>query len=160
MNKAPFKKMGGNMKKLENCNYAIDLARDMKFSVVGVAGNDINSGNKTLTLGKWCIFLDPCVFPLNNIYLLLPSTYICCLLCSSNVYRVLPSINVNLLYFSCVCVCVRARVCARACVCARVCVQLLCGSSCVRTPSPCCRSWLKVTSPSPTLRLLSGSTQL
>lgn len=52
VNKAPFKKMGGNMKKLENCNYAIELAQKVHFSVVGIAGNDLNSGNHTLTLGK------------------------------------------------------------------------------------------------------------
>ncbi len=51
VNRPPYKAMGGNMKKLENCNYAIELAHKMKFSVVGIAGNDINDGNKTLTLG-------------------------------------------------------------------------------------------------------------
>lgn len=45
-----LKKMGGNMKKLENCNYAVELAQKMKFSVVGIAGKDLNDGNKTLTL--------------------------------------------------------------------------------------------------------------
>lgn len=40
------------MKKLENCNYAIALAQEMKFSVVGIAGSDLRDGNKTLTLGK------------------------------------------------------------------------------------------------------------
>ena len=54
MNKKPFKKLGGNMKRLENCNYAIDLAHKMKFSVVGIAGEDIFGGNKTLTLGRYC----------------------------------------------------------------------------------------------------------
>ena len=49
---AALKKMGGNMKKLENCNYAIELAQKMKFSVVGIAGSDLNDGNKTLTLGN------------------------------------------------------------------------------------------------------------
>jgi len=52
VNKKPFKKLGGNMKRLENCNYAIDLAHKMKFSVVGIAGEDIFGGNKTLTLGR------------------------------------------------------------------------------------------------------------
>jgi hypothetical protein len=52
---ASLKKMGGSMKKLENCNYAIELAQEMKFSVVGIAGSDLREGNKTLTLGKlWC----------------------------------------------------------------------------------------------------------
>ena len=53
VNKGPaLKKMGGNMKKLENCNYAVDLAQKMGFSVVGIAGSDLRDGNKTLTLGK------------------------------------------------------------------------------------------------------------
>jgi len=50
VNKKPFKKMGGNMKKLENCNYAVELAQKLKFSVVGIDGKDLNDGNKTLTL--------------------------------------------------------------------------------------------------------------
>lgn len=38
------------MEKLENCNYAIELGRELKFSLVGIAGQDINEGNVTLTL--------------------------------------------------------------------------------------------------------------
>lgn len=38
------------MEKLENCNYAIELGRALKFSLVGIAGQDINDGNVTLTL--------------------------------------------------------------------------------------------------------------
>ena len=51
VNKKPFKQMGGNMKKLENCNYAIEIGNKMRFSQVGIAGKDLNDGNKTLTLG-------------------------------------------------------------------------------------------------------------
>lgn len=40
------------MEKLENCNYAIELGRELKFSLVGIAGQDLNDGNATLTLGK------------------------------------------------------------------------------------------------------------
>lgn len=50
VNKRPFKQMGGNMKKIENCNYAVEIGHKMKFSLVGIAGNDINSGVKTLIL--------------------------------------------------------------------------------------------------------------
>ena len=39
------------MKKLENCNYAVDLARSMGFSVVGIGGSDLRDGSK-LTLGE------------------------------------------------------------------------------------------------------------
>ena len=45
-----LRKMGGKMKKLENCNYAIELAHKLRFSLVGIAGQDIHDGNKTLTL--------------------------------------------------------------------------------------------------------------
>ena len=51
VNKPPFKAMGGNMKKLENCNYAVDLAHTMGFSVVGIGGSDLRDGSK-LTLGE------------------------------------------------------------------------------------------------------------
>lgn len=40
------------MEKLENCNYAVELGKQQKFSLVGIAGQDINDGNATLTLGK------------------------------------------------------------------------------------------------------------
>lgn len=49
VNKPPFKAMGGNMKKLENCNYAVDLAHSLGFSVVGIGGSDLRDGSK-LTL--------------------------------------------------------------------------------------------------------------
>jgi len=37
-------------KKVENCNYAILLGKQMKFSLVGIGGQDIVDGNKNLTL--------------------------------------------------------------------------------------------------------------
>ncbi|XP_034034603.1 plastin-3 [Thalassophryne amazonica] len=50
VNKPPYPKMGANMKKLENCNYAVDLGKSAKFSLVGIGGQDLNDGNPTLTL--------------------------------------------------------------------------------------------------------------
>jgi len=44
--------MGGKMKKIENCNYAVELGKTMKFSLVGIGGQDIHDCNETLTLGK------------------------------------------------------------------------------------------------------------
>jgi len=41
------------MEKLENCNYTVELGKQLKFSLVGIAGQDINEGNATLTLGIW-----------------------------------------------------------------------------------------------------------
>jgi plastin-1 len=40
------------IKKVENCNYAVDLGKvdPFKFSLVGVGGSDLVEGNKTLTL--------------------------------------------------------------------------------------------------------------
>ncbi|CAL9689829.1 unnamed protein product [Knipowitschia caucasica] len=50
VNKPPYSKLGSNMKKLENCNYAVELGKnEAKFSLVGIAGQDLNSGNRTLT---------------------------------------------------------------------------------------------------------------
>ena len=36
---------------VENCNYAVELGKQCKFSLVGIAGKDIYDGNETLTLG-------------------------------------------------------------------------------------------------------------
>lgn len=44
----PMKKF---MQKLENCNYAVELGKQLKFSLVGIAGQDLSDGNATLTLG-------------------------------------------------------------------------------------------------------------
>uniref|UniRef100_H3D2M9 Plastin-3 n=1 Tax=Tetraodon nigroviridis TaxID=99883 RepID=H3D2M9_TETNG len=51
VNKPPYPKLGTNMKKLENCNYAVDLGKSAHFSIVGIGGQDLNSGVPTLTLG-------------------------------------------------------------------------------------------------------------
>ncbi|MBZ3885654.1 Plastin-3 [Sciurus carolinensis] len=51
VNKPPYPKLGANMKKLENCNYAVELGKHpAKFSLVGIGGQDLNDGNPTLTL--------------------------------------------------------------------------------------------------------------
>uniref|UniRef100_A0A6Q2XHJ0 Plastin-3 n=1 Tax=Esox lucius TaxID=8010 RepID=A0A6Q2XHJ0_ESOLU len=51
VNKPPYPKIGTNMKKLENCNYAVELGKTTaKFSLVGIGGQDLNDGNSTLTL--------------------------------------------------------------------------------------------------------------
>uniref|UniRef100_A0A674MHH4 Plastin-3 n=1 Tax=Takifugu rubripes TaxID=31033 RepID=A0A674MHH4_TAKRU len=51
VNKPPYPKLGTNMKKLENCNYAVDLGKSANFSIVGIGGHDLNTGVPTLTLG-------------------------------------------------------------------------------------------------------------
>ena len=38
------------LKKVENCNYAVQLGKEMHFSLVGIGGTDIHDGNKKLTL--------------------------------------------------------------------------------------------------------------
>ncbi|XP_008936189.1 PREDICTED: plastin-1-like, partial [Merops nubicus] len=51
VNKPPYPLLGSNMKKIENCNYAVELGKTKaRFSLVGIAGHDLNEGNPTLTL--------------------------------------------------------------------------------------------------------------
>jgi len=38
------------IKQVENSNYAVELGKDLKFSLVGIGGVDITDGNETLTL--------------------------------------------------------------------------------------------------------------
>ncbi|XP_053618782.1 plastin-2 [Plodia interpunctella] len=45
-----FSKLRKFMERLENCNYAVELGKLLGFSLVGIAGADINEGNATLTL--------------------------------------------------------------------------------------------------------------
>lgn len=51
VNRPPYKKISEKMKKLENCNYAIEVAKKLEFSVVGIGGKDILDVNKKLILG-------------------------------------------------------------------------------------------------------------
>lgn len=39
-------------KKLENCNQVVSIGKELNFSLVNIAGNDIVQGNKKLILGK------------------------------------------------------------------------------------------------------------
>ncbi|XP_078420329.1 plastin-1-like [Cetorhinus maximus] len=51
VNRPPYPQLGANMKKLENCNYAVELGKTKaSFSLVGIGGQDLNDGNPTLTL--------------------------------------------------------------------------------------------------------------
>ncbi|XP_043983122.1 plastin-3-like [Gambusia affinis] len=52
VNLPPFKGVGGgHLKKIENCNYAVELGKTKAgFSLVGIGGQDLNEGNETLTL--------------------------------------------------------------------------------------------------------------
>uniref|UniRef100_A0A4W3IQR8 Lymphocyte cytosolic protein 1 (L-plastin) n=1 Tax=Callorhinchus milii TaxID=7868 RepID=A0A4W3IQR8_CALMI len=48
VNKPPYPKLSANMKKLENCNYAVHLGKNKaKFSLVGIAGQDLNESKHT-----------------------------------------------------------------------------------------------------------------
>ncbi len=38
------------IKKVHNCNYAVDTGKNMKFSLVGIGGIDLVDGKKKLTL--------------------------------------------------------------------------------------------------------------
>jgi len=48
--KVNSKKPLNKFKQVENCNYAIVIGKQLKFSLVAIAGSDINAGNKKLTL--------------------------------------------------------------------------------------------------------------
>lgn len=51
VNQPPYPALGGNMKRLENCNYAVELGRDVAhFSLVGIGGQNINEGSPMHTL--------------------------------------------------------------------------------------------------------------
>jgi len=39
-------------RKVENCNQVVKIGKQLKFSLVNVAGNDIVQGNKKLILGR------------------------------------------------------------------------------------------------------------
>lgn len=39
-----------NLEVLQNCNYAVELGKKLNFVLVGIQGDDIKTGNKTLTL--------------------------------------------------------------------------------------------------------------
>ncbi|KAF8373420.1 plst-1 [Pristionchus pacificus] len=45
-----FKKLSGMMDAIQNCNYAVELGKQLRFSLVGIQGKDIYDGNQTLTL--------------------------------------------------------------------------------------------------------------
>lgn len=45
-----FSKLRGPFEKIENANYAVELGKQMKFSLIGVSGKDIVDCNPTLTL--------------------------------------------------------------------------------------------------------------
>lgn len=48
-NKPPIKMP---FRKVENCNQVVKIGKQIKFSLVNVAGNDIVQGNKKLILGR------------------------------------------------------------------------------------------------------------
>lgn len=42
-------------RKVENCNQVVKIGKQLKFSLVNIAGNDIVQGNKKLILGMHSI---------------------------------------------------------------------------------------------------------
>lgn len=51
-NKPPIKMP---FRKVENCNQVVSIGKELNFSLVNVAGNDIVAGNKKLIIGL-CFF--------------------------------------------------------------------------------------------------------
>jgi plastin-3 len=45
-----FRKLQSMMDQIQNCNYAVELGKQLRFSLVGIQGKDIYDGNPTLTL--------------------------------------------------------------------------------------------------------------
>ncbi|KAF2075329.1 hypothetical protein CYY_003358 [Polysphondylium violaceum] len=50
VNYPPYKAMGAEMKKIENCNYAVELGKNVKYSLVGIDGKNVYDKNKTPVL--------------------------------------------------------------------------------------------------------------
>ncbi|MED6261223.1 phospholipid scramblase 1 [Ataeniobius toweri] len=69
VNNPPYPQLGGNMKKLENCNLAVKLSRDeANFSLVGVGGENLNEGSRTHTLALvWQLMRRYSVLVLSNL---------------------------------------------------------------------------------------------
>ncbi|XP_015230749.1 plastin-1 [Cyprinodon tularosa] len=69
VNNPPYPQLGGNMKKLENCNYAVRLSKeDANFSLVGVGGQNINEGDRVHTLALvWQLMRRYTVMVLSNL---------------------------------------------------------------------------------------------
>lgn len=95
--KETFKKIGGNMKKLENCNYAVEIAHKMGFSLVGIDGKDIADGNKTLTLGM-CTFMFPAIHLRIAMYWKFALTILCIIIFVINALRGLWRVRLPLMF--------------------------------------------------------------
>lgn len=54
-NKPPIKLP---FRKVENCNQVVKIGKQLKFSLVNIAGNDIVQGNKKLILGNFFVKVD------------------------------------------------------------------------------------------------------
>ncbi|VDK26177.1 unnamed protein product [Anisakis simplex] len=52
-----FSKLKGMMDQIQNCNYAVELGKQLRFSLVGIQGKDIYDSNQTLTLGVLFVFV-------------------------------------------------------------------------------------------------------
>ena len=49
---------GPSMRKIENCHYAVEIGKKLKYSLIGVAGIDIHDQTKKLTLAfVWQLML-------------------------------------------------------------------------------------------------------
>lgn len=53
VNRPPFNNRRGFMRKLENCNYCVELGKHLNFSLVGIGGNNICEGNKLVLSIVW-----------------------------------------------------------------------------------------------------------
>ncbi|XP_068194310.1 plastin-1 isoform X2 [Antennarius striatus] len=69
VNNHPYPVLGANMKKLENCNYAVELGRDVAhFSLVGIGGENLSEGSPMHTLALvWQLMRRYTVLVLSNL---------------------------------------------------------------------------------------------
>ncbi|KAI9271976.1 fimbrin [Sporodiniella umbellata] len=62
------KKPLSRFKEIENCNYAVHLGQELRFSLVGIQGSDIVDGQRTLTLGLvWQLMRENVVHTLQSL---------------------------------------------------------------------------------------------
>lgn len=53
VNTPPFKALGGAMKQIENCNYAVNLGSGLGFVLVGIDGKNIHDGDRLTLAVVW-----------------------------------------------------------------------------------------------------------
>lgn len=61
-------------RKVENCNQVVKIGKQLKFSLVNIAGNDIVQGNKKLILGNF-LFYFPTELEIKRLKIIMETAY-------------------------------------------------------------------------------------